>query len=199
MRTELRTWGIVVLATLLLAGCGDNDNTVFLDNNDNTNTRTATPIARTPTPASTPERTATEVAATETAAPEATETAAPEATETPAPEATETAVGPTATPAGPTITVTPSGQSTGSPTPGPTATPFCGNSVKDTGEQCDTGGVFSTDASCAAGEQCACCLCRPDAVHAPFTMSKCSGCHPANGFTITIPPGAAETFLNVCE
>ena len=99
MRTELRTLGIVVLATVLLAGCGDNDNSVFIDDNgnDNTSSRTATP-ARTTTPALTP---------TGGVTPQATVTEVPTevvATDTPIPEETETPVptGPTSTPVGPT-------------------------------------------------------------------------------------------------
>ena len=128
MRTELRTLGIVVLATLLLAGCGDNDNSDFIDDNDsndNTSSRTATPArtttpALTPTAGVTPQATVTEVP-TEVVA---TDTPIPEETETPAPRAEPA---PTSTPVGrdPTVvTVTPTAgtQLHRKPTPAPTAT-----------------------------------------------------------------------------
>jgi hypothetical protein len=195
MRTELRTLGIVMLATVLLAGCGDNDNSIFIDDNgnDNTNIRTATP-ARTPTAGVTSQATPTD------------EPTAVVPTETPGPDETETPTGPTSTAIGPTeaATVTPTPERTATPTltPSPAATStaaaaFCGNGTKEAGEDCDTGAVFSSNADCA--EQCACCRCRPDSVHASVPMTKCSTCHPAIGPPLTFPPGAAQTFPGLCE
>ncbi len=195
MRTELRAFGVVVLATMVLAGCGDGDDTVVIADNGNDNTirLTATPFAGTPTTTPTPQPTATPV--------QATETPAGGPTATPGPGATETEPGPTTTP-GPGATRTSTPSLTGSPTPAPTATgggaATCGNSVKESGEQCDTGSVFSTHADCG-GEQCACCLCRPDSIHASVPMTKCSTCHPSIAPDITFPAGAAQTFPGLCE
>ena len=193
MRIEMRAFGMIILAASLLAGCGESNDTVILDDNGNDNTthRTATPFAGTPT--ATPLRA--------TATPNATETPGTGPTGTPGPGATETATGPTSTP-GPGATRTPTPNLTKSPTPAPTATggggPTCGNGVKEAGEQCDTGTVFSTHADCG-GEQCACCLCRPDSIHASAPMTKCGTCHPSIGPAITLPAGAAETFPGLCE
>jgi hypothetical protein len=201
MRTGRRAVGIVVVATVLLAGCGDGGDTEVVtdDGNDNAIRLTATPFAGTPTVSPTPQPTET-VQATETPGPGATATPGGGPTGTPGPGATETEAGPTSTP-GPGATRTPTPGLTRSPTPAPTATggaATCGNGVKDAGEQCDTGSVFSTHADCG-GDQCACCLCRPDSIHASVPMTKCSTCHPSIGPEITFPPGAAQTFPGLCE
>lgn len=193
---DLRVLGLVLVATALLAGCGESQDTVVLDNgNDNTIRTTTTPFAgTTPTAVPTPQRTATDVPGTATPA--------PDGTETPGPGATETEAGPSGTP-GPGATRTPTPGLTGSPTPGPTSTaagPFCGNGVKEAGEDCDSGTVFSSNADCA--EQCACCLCRPDSIHAAVPMTKCTTCHPPGSVAstpLTFPPGAAQTFPGLCE
>jgi hypothetical protein len=140
-------------------------------------------------------------------------------TPTPIPTATPmvSLTGPTVTPVGATPTEAPTQAPTPTeeptvtltPTPGPTSTPFCGNGVKDAGENCDTGQAFgASDADCAT--QCACCYCRPN-ISSHFEadmvtprMSACSGCHGmgpfAPGFGPKPPkPGAVETFGNTCN
>ena len=190
MRTRVWALGIVMLAAALSAGCGEGDNTVINIDNDNTGGK-PTPIL-TPTSGPTPVRTAT-------VTPEPTETPAPEATETPGAEETETpAPGSTPTPGGgPTKTATPKPTKTVTPSPGPTvAGPFCGNGVKEAGEDCDTGTSFAaSSADCAT--QCSCCLCRPDFHDVPG--SKCTVCHGSIAPVLTFPPGAAQTFPGLCE
>ena len=100
---DLRVLGLALVATALLAGCGESQDTVVLDNgNDNTIRTTATPFAgTTPTAVPTPQRTATDVPGTATPA--------PDGTETPGPGATETEAGPSGTP-GPGADSRPHGQ-----------------------------------------------------------------------------------------
>jgi hypothetical protein len=194
MKRLVRKLAVVTLS-VVLAGCGDGSSDTVIIENDNGN-GVPTPIL-TPTSGPTPIRTATltatptEIPPTETPAAEETETPIPEVTETPLPGATFTpGGGPTKTPTPkPTKTVTPSPQATASG-------PFCGNGVKDAGEQCDTGTTFgASSADCAT--QCACCLCRPDFHDVPGP--KCATCHPSIGPPLTFPAGAATTFPGLCE
>jgi hypothetical protein len=195
MERMVRLFGVAMLAGALVAGCGEGENTLVVEN-DNAVNGTPTPIL-TPTFGATPVRTATprptetEVPPTATPESEATETPGAEETETPAPGSTFTPGG------GPSRTPTPKPTKTTTPTPEPTVGgPFCGNGVKEAGEECDTGTSFAaSSADCAS--QCTCCLCRPDFHDVPG--AKCSVCHPSIAPPLTYPPGAAQTFPGLCE